>query len=59
MNITIVARNTLRRPSLSEIQPPATAPSSAPPCTAAEARPSIEELGWKSFLMKIRTKEIA
>ena len=59
MNKTIVRMNTRLRPSLSATQPPSNAPSKAPPCTAAVAKPSCPAVGLNSFLMKISTNAIA
>src|SRR5512133_4074276 len=59
MNKTIVRMKTRLRPSLSATQPPSNAPSKAPPCTAAVARPSCPAVGLNSFLMKIRTNAMA
>jgi hypothetical protein len=48
----------MRRPILSDSQPPSSAPISAPPCVPAAARPSISGSGLYCSLMKISTKAI-
>jgi hypothetical protein len=45
MNSTIVTRNMMRRPILSDSQPPIRAPMSAPPWVPAAARPSSNGSG--------------
>ena len=45
MNRIMVARNITRRPMLVGSQPPSIAPTSAPPCVPAPARPSSQRVG--------------
>ena len=45
MNMIIVDRNITRRPILSDSQPPTSAPTNAPPCVPAAARPSSKGSG--------------
>ena len=59
MNMIMVRMKTRLRPSRSATRPPSKAPTSAPPCTAAVARPSSTADGLYSVLMKIRRNEIA
>ena len=57
-NISMVERNTVRRPILSDRHPPSSAPMIAPPCVPAAASPSSAGEGWKMFFRKISTKAI-
>ncbi len=59
MKATIVPRNMTRRPTRSISQPPPSAPTMAPACVPAEARPSSSGEGWYWAVRKTSRNEIA